>query len=382
MKILYLHDTLPEYRYGFFVELSKKCDLTIAFTDISVGKKVYGTEVEDSRLNNIKHVILKKNYINDIKVLKKMIFKDKYDCIIIPALDSVNHILLAYYVECLAKRNKITSGLLWEKWRPSPQYQPVKRRLKEFVQSVLIHPLMKNTDIFLCPGKKTKEYLINNGADIHNIYHFHDSSVCSVDPLIDIRSRYHIPQNISIVLYFGRLVEYKGADVLIKAFSKTDSEFQKNHFLLIAGSGPMEEECRQIANRLGIENYCFAGLVEPQLRASFFRDSDIFVLPVKITNGKIEAWGLTINEAIQFDNIIIATDAVGSAYELVNENNGFMVKENNVQELADALMNSCSEKLENTSRLEAEKVKKQYTYETMAQDIVDAFSCNKESRGY
>ena len=45
-------------------------------------------------------------------------------------------------------------------------------------------------------------------------------------------------------------------------------------------------------------------------------------------------------------------------------------------------MNSCSEKLENTSRLEAEKVKKQYTYETMAQDIVDAFSCNKESRGY
>lgn len=382
MRVLYIHNSLPEYRVGFFRELNKICDLTIAFTDLSLSQKIYKTQATDANLQMFKSIILKHNIRKDKKSLQGLIYATPYDLIVLPALDDWYHIQISKYVQKIAKQKRIRTGLFWEKWRVSPQKQPLLRRIKESGQSFLIKDILKNINIFWAPGEKTREYLINQGVKENVIYLIHDTSECYGAELLNIRKEYDIPEWMSIVLYFGRLVEYKGADVLIRAFSETSREFQKQHFLLIAGSGEKENEYTSLAEQLKIQNYRFTGFIDPKYRASFFKESDIFILPVKITKGKAEAWGLTVNEAIQYGNIVIATDAVASAYELINEKNGFMVKENNVQELADALMNSCSEKLENTSRLEAEKIKKQYTYETMAQDIVDAFSSKKESRGY
>ena len=42
MKVLFIHNTLPEYRLEFFKELSKQVELHIAVTDIQLANSVYG----------------------------------------------------------------------------------------------------------------------------------------------------------------------------------------------------------------------------------------------------------------------------------------------------------------------------------------------------
>lgn len=61
------------------------------------------------------------------------------------------------------------------------------------------------------------------------------------------------------------------------------------------------------------------------------------MLPSIINNGTIEAWGLTVNEALECGTPVITTNAVGSAYDLIDESNGLIVKNNDVEDLRRAL---------------------------------------------
>jgi len=62
----------------------------------------------------------------------------------------------------------------------------------------------------------------------------------------------------------------------------------------------------------------------------FYQKSDVFILP-----SRIEPWGLTVNEAMSAANAIIASNKVGSSFDLVkNYQNGFIFKHNNSQDLA------------------------------------------------
>lgn len=371
MRVLYIHNSLPEYRVGFFRELNKICDLTIAFTDLSLSQKIYKTQATDANLRMFKSIILEHNIRKDKKSLQGLIYAAPYDLIVLPALDDWYHIQVSKYVQKVANQKRIRTGLFWEKWRVLPQKQPLFRRIKESGQSFLIKDILKKINIFWAPGERTREYLINQGVKENVIYPIHDTSECYGAELLNIRKEYNIPEWMSIVLYFGRLVEYKGADVLIRAFSETSMEFQKQHFLLIAGSGEKENEYTSLAEQLKIQNYRFTGFIDPKYRASFFKESDIFILPVKITKGKAEAWGLTVNEAIQYGNIVIATDAVASAYELINEKNGFRVKENNVEDLRNALEKCSNERIKESAIDEDKKISYEYRYVNMAKDIIE-----------
>lgn len=370
MKILYIHNTLPEYRYGYFLELNRLCDLTIVFTDLRLSEKIYNTIIDERKLTKFNHIILSHNLSKDKVVIHNLITGNEYNLVIIPALDDVYSIALASYAIKTAKERNIKTGLFWEKWRADFKNQSIKRRLKETVQALLIKDALKKLDIFWAPGRKTKEYLLNQGISEKKVYSIHDSSVCEDREELNIRETYSIPTNLSIVLYLGRLVEYKGADVLIKAFSQTSQLFQEKHCLVIAGSGETEVNCKNIAKKLKINNIRFTGFVDPKYRNSFFKESDVFVLPVKITKGKVEAWGLTVNEAIQYDNVIIATDAVGVAFELVNNDNGYIVHENNDKELAEALSKS-DELIHSESKTRMNKlICENYSYIQMANDIL------------
>ncbi|MBP0971887.1 MAG: glycosyltransferase, partial [Oscillospiraceae bacterium] len=78
------------------------------------------------------------------------------------------------------------------------------------------------------------------------------------------------------ILFTGRLVYYKGADVLLEAFART----RENAELFLAGNGVLEPELKAKAQALGIaERVHFLGRrMTPELR-DMFADCDIFVLP-------------------------------------------------------------------------------------------------------
>lgn len=374
MKILYLHNSLPEYRYGYFLELNKICDLTIVFTDMNLGKKIYDKIADDERLKNFNHIILKHDLSKDIKILNELFCVEKFDFIVLPAPDDLYSIRLSKYVVKIAKKLGIKTGLFWEKWRPCPTKQPIIRRFKERIQKALNDNLLKNIDIFWSPGRKTNEYLTGCGIDESKIPKIYDASECYDTKKIDVRKKYNIPSDKIIILFLGRFIRRKGADKLIEAFAQTSDEYRNKHFLLLAGTGDMEDEWKQLAKDVKLENYCFVGFVDPLCRKSFFDASDIFVQPAWLEKGRMEAWGLTINEAIQCDNVVIATDIVASAFELINKNNGLIVEEGNVNQLRDALVLS-DKLLENKEHTKINKeISNKYTYKEMALNIINGIN--------
>ena len=103
------------------------------------------------------------------------------------------------------------------------------------------------------------------------------------------------------VLFTGRLVYYKGADVLLEAFAKVQTPAE----LFFAGTGVLEDELQQRAKTLGLaERVHFLGKrMTPELRDAF-ADCDLFVLP-SVANS--EAFGIVQLEAMVYNKPVINT---------------------------------------------------------------------------
>lgn len=138
-------------------------------------------------------------------------------------------------------------------------------------------------------------------------------------------------QQVSI-LFVGRLVWYKGCDILLKAFAKMH---HKDCRLVIVGSGPLEQELKRLAVSLGIENIEFTGMVSEQEKMRRIGQCDFLVLP---SISKAEAFAVVQLEAMAFGKPVVNTALEsGVPYVSVDRVTGRTVKPGNVRELAAAM---------------------------------------------
>jgi glycosyltransferase involved in cell wall biosynthesis len=105
-------------------------------------------------------------------------------------------------------------------------------------------------------------------------------------------------------LYVGRLDPEKGIDVLLDAFADVPGE------LVLAGAGTESTTLEERAP----ERVRFLGPVPRDRLPRLYASADVFVLP-----SRSEQWGMVLNEAAAAGLPLVATDAVGAAYELVDD---------------------------------------------------------------
>jgi glycosyltransferase involved in cell wall biosynthesis len=121
------------------------------------------------------------------------------------------------------------------------------------------------------------------------------------------------------VLYVGRLAPEKGVDVLLRAAEGIDAT------VVLAGTGPEEARLRALAP----PGTRFLGHVDRDDLPAWYAASDVFVLP-----SLSEPWGMPLNEAAAAGLPLVATDAVGAAWELIEDGeNGFRVPPGDVAAL-------------------------------------------------
>jgi rhamnosyl/mannosyltransferase len=100
-------------------------------------------------------------------------------------------------------------------------------------------------------------------------------------------------------LFVGRLVGYKGLDVLIKAIAGTQLT------VVIAGDGPLHAELLDQARAAGIgDQLRFAGAIDDDDLPSYFQAADYFVLP---STTPAEMFGVVLVEAMACGKPIITT---------------------------------------------------------------------------
>lgn len=375
IKLLIFHNTLAEYRVGFFNELNKICDLMIVFTDYNLAERVYNNKIDKAEIN-FKYKILIGNKKSKIKNCLEIIETHNPDWIIIPALDDLFSVSLARKLMKYCHSRDIKVGLFWEKWCWKYNKMPLSRLFKELMQRFLVSSIIKQCDALITPGRKSAEYLISCGGNINKIYKVHDASEIKQTNFENIYRKYNIDESKKLILFLGRIVFYKGLDNLIHAIASLTEEYKNSHVLLVCGDGPDRANCEKLKKIYRLNNVIFTGAVPPIERASYYEQSSVFVLPGRANKGKIEAWGLSLNEAMQFNNILISTTSVGAAYELINENNGFIIEENSIQELASALLSADQNEMKEKAKVENKKLFMLYNYKNMAKDIIDILNGN------
>ncbi|MFL0249128.1 glycosyltransferase family 4 protein [Clostridium neuense] len=368
-KILFIHNTITWYRIPLFNTLSRLDNrkFKFLFTKVNLGETQYKIKIDYEKQLDVDYIVLNKK--NFYRSFIKILFKYDYDVIIIPVLDSLSECIdffLAFFISKLRRKKTL---YFWERWDPD-KYYSFKDFLKKSIKKLIFKKFVTKVNAYIVPGTKTKEYFLKNGANERKIFLAPDASELKFQNLtinVDIKRKFSINNDYKVVLYFGRLMESKGLDYLIKAFFKLKNKYN-NVALLICGDGEFRKYCEILCKELKLENVFFCGRIDPSIRISFFRQCDVFVLPSITYKGQIEAWGLTVNEVMECGKPIIVTNAVGCGDDLVkNYKNGFIVKERNENEIFEAMYkiliddnlraNMCKNSLE---------IIKNYTYLNMA----------------
>ena len=133
------------------------------------------------------------------------------------------------------------------------------------------------------------------------------------------------------IVSVGRLTSQKKIDDMIKALAKVD--FDKDCWeLTIVGSGPLEEELKNLTQQVGLDNNIhFVGLKSHEEVCQIYSKSDFFCLA-----SDYETFGVVFVEAMSFGLPVIGTRCGGPEY-IINKSNGLLVERGDIDGLTEAI---------------------------------------------
>ncbi|HKV94787.1 MAG TPA: glycosyltransferase [Candidatus Angelobacter sp.] len=135
----------------------------------------------------------------------------------------------------------------------------------------------------------------------------------------------------------GRFVREKGIDLLLGAMPGVVASFPQARLTLL-GEGPLEEELKEQARKLGVqESVIFAGLQQNPWR--YFRHANLVVVP-----SRLDGMPYVAVEALAVGTPIVATDCPGGIRELTDESKWIvLVPPEDPKALAEAIVSRLKE---------------------------------------
>lgn len=223
----------------------------------------------------------------------------------------------------------------------------------KFFGKLLLFPILKiehftwkKTDGISVITDKFRDFIVSAGVDRHKIAVIEDS--IDFDKFLNkgesdaLRKRYGIT-NEFVIMYHGVLLAIKGLDLFLKAIAIVIKK-RKDIKFFIVGDGEEFQRLKKIAAELNIEPYIiFTGWVSYHDVSSYLHLCDIGVPMRKATqaNDLIVTTALLQYWASSKPVIAPALNAVG---DIVRDDNGFLFKPDNLQDLADTMLRAAAQK--------------------------------------
>jgi len=161
--------------------------------------------------------------------------------------------------------------------------------------------------------------------------------------VFDVYNSY-LPKKIKLpekyILFFGRILKYKGLDVLLNAFDKVKYELD-DHYLVVAGEGKIPKELEGKEKVIYINKY-----LSPSEIVYLVKNSMLVAAPyTDSTHSEV------IMTAYNFNKPVVASMVGGMSEVVLNNKTGLLFANGDVDELADHLYYLChdSKKLEEMS---------------------------------
>jgi glycosyltransferase involved in cell wall biosynthesis len=209
---------------------------------------------------------------------------------------------------------------------PMGMYRPIDRsfRMKRWWHWGLGGAYWRNAAQIIATSEMEQQELVEDGVPAEKVvirYNGIDSRTSVRQaPRGAFRAKWGIPPDEPLVMFLGRLIPRKGADILIEAFSEA---CPKSGRLIIAGpegEPGYRTTLERRARNTGIESrVIFTGALYDDDKSALMIDADIFVLPSRYEN-----FANSAAEAIAFGVPVIITDCCGIR-SLVNGRAGLVI---------------------------------------------------------
>jgi phosphatidylinositol alpha-1,6-mannosyltransferase len=156
-----------------------------------------------------------------------------------------------------------------------------------------------------------------------------------------------------LVVFVGRLIDWKGVDDLINAAAIASKQLPDLR-VVIAGSGPLREHLEGLVAELGLAGHVhFAGWLVREDVTALQAAADVVVVPSRTgADGSREAQGLSVVEAMALGKAVIATRSGGIPDAITDGKNGLLVEQNDPAALAAGIV-TLAANAELTARLGA-----------------------------
>lgn len=231
-----------------------------------------------------------------------------------------------------------------------------KQRLKKLGLKYILFP---RVDYFLFIGSQNRLFFKSYGiADKRLIYcpYAVDNERFgrAIYDVNRIKSELNIPLDAKVILFSAKYINKKRPLDLLKAFQLLNNQ---QCWLIMVGEGELRKEMEEFIANNKLNNVQLTGFVNQSLIPSYYAISDLFVMCSSLG----ETWGLSVNEAMNFNLPVVISDLTGCSDDLVVEGvNGYKFETGNVEDLV--------------TKLHQVLVDKKLSWETSSKKIIEKFS--------
>ncbi|MFW5988459.1 MAG: glycosyltransferase family 4 protein, partial [bacterium] len=179
----------------------------------------------------------------------------------------------------------------------------------------------------------------------------------------------NIKENPEYLLAFvGKLTDFKGVDLLIKAAEEYEKKFS-DIMTLIIGHGELLDDLKKQVEKLNLKNIYFLGNLPQKELPAFYSSADLSIVP-----SRVEPFGLVAVEALACGTPVIASRA-GGLPDFINQKVGRLFKMNDADDLAakiiEALNNNDKEKKGNNA---AEYALNKFSWARVIDEVLDVYN--------
>ena len=349
-KISYFLSHPIQYFSPLLAEMAKEFDLHVYyFSDASIKggmDKGFGREIKwDVPLLNGYNYTFLKNYSKsdslsnktfdavNFGVIKKIV-QDKSDVLIINGWSYFSNILVIITGRMLGKSVWLRSE--------NPLRSELKKSkknlfLKKFFLKNIVFKLVskflyigeESNDFFEYYGVPAKKliytpYAVNNSFFQTNYEAYNNKRE-------SILTELNLPVNHKVILYSAKYIPVKRPLDLIMAFEKLNVP---DISLVMVGEGELRNEMEYYIKKNNLKNVYLTGFVNQSLISKYYSIANVFVMC-----SEFEPWGLSINEAINFNIPLVVSDIVGSVPNLVfTGQNGYVFEMGNIVDLSNCIL--------------------------------------------
>lgn len=241
---------------------------------------------------------------------------------------------------------------------PVFRFKPVPRVAGSGITTIFLNPklhkrplrfalmrLYRKSPVIIAVSESTKELLKKVGVEeekIRVVYNGVDNNFICLpkDPHLveSIRRRYKIERDEQVVLTVARVLPRKGQDMVIRALPRVVSEVGRVKYLMV-GEGRYEHEFKSLAARLGVsQQVVFAGSVPHEDTIHYYDLADVFVMPNRFWNGKVEGLPNSVIEASARGLPVIVGKHGGSLEAVKDGVTGYLVDPTSPEDIAQAII--------------------------------------------